>query len=283
MSKSEELLEIRNVVKKYGPVTALDQIDLELNPGIYGLLGQNGAGKTTLIRLLAGIQKPDAGEICLNGQLIWKMAERYRNILGYMPQAADVDIDITASGFLRYMAALKKIQNPDEKIQSLMQELHLTEYRNERLNHLSGGTRQRVMIAQALLNDPKILLLDEPTAGLDPVERKNLRNMIAVFGKDRIVLVATHVISDVEFTADRIIMMKAGKILTVQDSRSLMENTRVCESPEDLSVLLALDPQLKVVNQQYRDGKMYTRFISRTADRSRVGTTMDDVYLDWLG
>ena len=147
---------------------------------------------------------------------------------------------------------------------------------------ISGGMRQRLLIGQALLNDPDLLLLDEPTAGLDPVERKRLRELIAEISPGRIILLATHVISDVEFIADQIILMKKGKILTVQDQETLLKNTVVYESDEDISLLKQKDPSLLVINHSYRNGKLFTRFISSSVPGQRVETTLDDVYLDWL-
>lgn len=284
MSNNQNCLELKNAVKRYGEKIALNHVNLALKPGIYGLLGQNGAGKTTLIHILAGILKADEGQVLYNGEDIIRMQERYRTNLGYMPQTGSTDIDCTVIGFLRYMAALKKIQEPETVIRQLIKHLHLKEYRNFRLSQLSGGTKQRVLIAQSLLNDPKLLLLDEPTAGLDPVERKNLRSIIADCGKDKIVLLATHVISDVEFIADTIILMKEGRILSMDDQADLMKQTAVFETDEDIAEVLKHDPSVRIINRHYREGKMYMRYLSKhpTERSKRVETTLDDVYLDWL-
>lgn len=284
MNEEQSVLEIKNAVKRYGDKTALDHISLVLKPGIYGLLGENGAGKTTLIHLLAGILKPDEGDILWNNVPVLKLGEKYRCLLGYMPQAGIMDIDVTVIGFLRYISALKRIKNAEKEIKKLIRYLHLEEYRHYRLSQLSGGTKQRVMIAQSLLNDPKILLLDEPTAGLDPVERKNLRSIISDCGKDKIVILATHVISDVEFIAGSIILMKNGRILTVQDQAALMNHTAVYETAEDIKYLSQADQSVRIINRHYRNGRMYTRYLSQctTENSRRVETTLDDVYLDWL-
>jgi len=278
---SDQLI-VKNLYKKYGSVIALDRLSFSLKEGIYGLLGQNGAGKSTLMNILTTSVRADAGTVVWNDQEILMMGKSYRNLLGYMPQQQNLNADFTVIGFMHYIAALKKIQNAEEKVKELLHAMHLYEHRKKKLVELSGGMRQRLLIAQALLNDPKLLLLDEPTAGLDPVERKNLREIIAEIRKDKIILLATHVISDVEFIADEIIMMKKGKILTVQDQESLMKNTCVYESMEDISVLKKTDDTLKIVNRNFREGNMYTRFISKKNYTHRVNTTLDDVYLDWL-
>lgn len=190
------------------------------------MLGHNGAGKSTLLNILTCTLNYDEGTILYNGIDILKLGKEYRNVLGFMPQAQQLYVDLSVEDFLYYMASLKKISHSKETIDSLLKKVNMYQYRKRSLKGLSGGMRQRVMIAQALLNDPKILLLDEPTAGLDPVERKNLRNIIASIAEDRIILLATHVISDVEFIAEEIIMMKNGKVLTCSSQKELMQKQK---------------------------------------------------------
>lgn len=276
-------LSIADLCKSYGKVLALDHVNLSLSNGIYGLLGQNGAGKSTLLNILTCSLSADTGSVLYNGTNIQKLGASYREILGYMPQTQQLTLDLSVEDFLYYVASLKKISHSKDTIHKLLTKVNLDEYRKRPLKALSGGMKQRVMIAQALLNDPKILLLDEPTAGLDPIERRNLRNLIASISNDRIILLATHVISDVEFIASQIIFMKQGKILTCSPQQTLMENTHVYESYEDKQTLLSLNPAIKIINQTYVDHALHTRFISDTTIGNRVSTTLDDVYLDWLG
>ncbi len=279
---SNNSLQIKNLCKNYGKIKALDHINLSLFNGVYGLLGHNGAGKSTLLNILTCTLRYDEGSILYNGTDILKLGKEYRDVLGFMPQAQQLYVDLTVEDFLYYMASLKKIDHSKEVIHSLLKKVNMYQYRKRSLKGLSGGMRQRVMIAQALLNDPKILLLDEPTAGLDPVERKNLRNIIANIAEDRIILLATHVISDVEFIASEIIMMKNGKVLTCSGQKELMQKTKVYESNLDMEQLLDRNPNLKVVNQTYVNNEIHTRFISDIPIGNIVSTTLDDVYLDWL-
>lgn len=279
---ANNILQIKNLTKNYGKIIALDHINLLLCNGVYGLLGHNGAGKSTLLNILTCTLNYDEGSILYNGTDILKLGKEYRNILGFMPQSQHLSVDLTVEDFLFYIASLKKIKYCEEIIPSLLKKVNMYQYRKRSLKGLSGGMRQRVMIAQALLNDPKILLLDEPTAGLDPVERKNLRNIIASIAEDRIILLATHVISDVEFIASKIIMMKNGKVLTCSSQQELMQKTKVYESNLDVDALLEINPNLKVVNQTYVNNEIHTRFISDIPVGDIVSTTLDDVYLDWL-
>lgn len=279
---SNNSLQIKNLCKNYGKIKALDHITLSLCNGVYGLLGHNGAGKSTLLNILTCTLRYDEGSVLYNGTDILKLGKEYRDVLGFMPQAQQLYVDLTVEDFLYYIASLKKIDHSKEVIHSLLKKVNMYQYRKRSLKGLSGGMRQRVMIAQALLNDPKILLLDEPTAGLDPVERKNLRNIIASIAEDRIILLATHVISDVEFIASEIIMMKNGKVLTCSSQKELMQKTKVYESNLDMEQLLDRNPNLKVVNQTYVNNEIHTRFISDIPIGNIVSTTLDDVYLDWL-
>ena len=201
-----------NLTKRYGSKTAVNRLNATLTNGVYGLLGANGAGKTTFMRLLCTVQRPTSGKIDLDGKSIWKLGERYRDVLGYLPQHFGYYPDFTALGFLLYVAALKGLDDRKAKKVSnkLLEEVGLSGESRRKIKTFSGGMKQRLGIAQAMLNDPYILILDEPTAGLDPKERVRFRNLISAFSKDRIVILSTHIVSDIEFIAEKIMIMKSG-------------------------------------------------------------------------
>lgn len=208
-------LKADQLTKQYGSKTAVDHLNITLSNGVYGLLGANGAGKTTLMRLLCDIQTPTSGAITLDGKNISELGERYRNLLGYLPQHFGYYPDFTAWDFLMYVSALKGLREKQAKkrTEELLEAVGLTGESNHKIKTFSGGMKQRLGIAQAMLNNPRILILDEPTAGLDPKERVRFRNLISAFSKDRIVILSTHIVSDVEFIAEEVIMMKSGQVL----------------------------------------------------------------------
>lgn len=210
-------MELKTVelTKRYGSKTAIDGLNITLTNGVYGLLGANGAGKTTLMRLLCDIQTPTSGKITLDGKNISELGEKYRGILGYLPQSFCYYPDFSALDFLLYIASLKGLSDRTARRKSLelLKAVGLWEERDHKIKTFSGGMKERLGIAQAMLNDPQILILDEPTAGLDPKERVRFRNLISVFSRDRIVILSTHIVSDVEFIAEEIIMMKSGQII----------------------------------------------------------------------
>lgn len=225
-------LTITDLTKKFGHKTAVDHVDLELTPGIIGLLGPNGAGKTTMIRLLCDLIRPDTGAVLLDGENIRSMGEDYREILGYLPQKVGYYPWFTAEKYLRYIAALKGLsaEASAARTEELLEQVGLYDERRKRLGAFSGGMLQRVGIAQALLNDPKILILDEPTAGLDPQERIRFRTMIAGLSRSRLVILSTHIVSDVEHIATQVVMLRAGRVAahdTVEHIRETMAG-RVC-------------------------------------------------------
>lgn len=208
-------LTITDLTKKFGHKTAVNHVDLELTPGIIGLLGPNGAGKTTMIRLLCDLTRPDSGAVLLDGENIRSMGEDYRDILGYLPQKVGYYPWFTAEKYLMYIAALKGLSTDEAaaKTKDLLEQVGLYGERKKRLGAFSGGMLQRVGIAQALLNDPKILILDEPTAGLDPQERIRFRTMIAGLARDRLVILSTHIVSDVEHIATQVVMLRSGNLV----------------------------------------------------------------------
>lgn len=219
-----ELL-LDRVTKQYSNKIAVDRISIALKPGVIGLLGANGAGKTTLMRMICGILRPSSGSISFEG--MDASDEMYRDGLGYLPQDFGYYPNFTGMDFLMYMAALKGIdkKSAKRKCKELLKTVNLENAANKKIKTYSGGMKQRLGIAQAVLNDPKILILDEPTAGLDPKERVRFRNLIAELGKDAIVILSTHIVSDVEHIADRILMMKGGTIIF---------DGKACDIHEDL-------------------------------------------------
>lgn len=225
-------LTITELTKKFGHKTAVDHVDLELTPGIIGLLGPNGAGKTTLLRLLCDLIRPDSGAVLLDGENIRDLGEDYRDILGYLPQKIGYYPWFTAEKYLKYIAALKGLSSDKAaaRAKDLLEQVGLYHERKKPLVAFSGGMLQRVGIAQALLNDPKILILDEPTAGLDPQERIRFRTMIAGLARDRLVILSTHIVSDVEHIATQVVMLRSGKVVA-HDTMEHIRNTltgKVC-------------------------------------------------------
>ncbi len=192
------ILEIQNLTKSYGKHMALNQVSLSLTPGVYALLGPNGAGKSTLMNLIAGNIRQDYGKICYDGKTTEALGREFRRILGFMPQQQGLYENFTAYRFLSYMASLKGMSRAKaaKEIEWALEMVHLADNRNQRLGAFSGGMKQRVLMAQAIMNDPEILILDEPTAGLDPKERIRIRNIISEIAMDKIVIFATHVVSD---------------------------------------------------------------------------------------
>lgn len=206
---------IDRLTKHYGSKIAVDCVSAELRPGVYGLLGANGAGKTTLMRMLCAILESTSGEVRFNGKDVTAMGADYRNILGYLPQNFGYYPNYTATEFLMYIAALKGIPRniAKKRTKELLNIVDLSHVASKKVKTFSGGMKQRVGIAQALLNNPKLLILDEPTAGLDPKERVRLRNLLADYAGDKIVILSTHIVSDIEAIADEVLLMKGGKFI----------------------------------------------------------------------
>ena len=208
-------LKLMDVQKKYKDKEAVRKFNYTFTNGVYGLLGENGAGKTTLMRLICGVLQPTGGSIYCDNIEIASMGAEYRRLLGYLPQDFGYYGDFTTERFLRYMAALKALPEDyaDCRIDELLDMVELKNVKKKKLKTFSGGMIRRIGIAQALLNNPEILILDEPTAGLDPKERVRFRNVISSLGKNRMVLLSTHIVSDIDYIADRILIMKNGELI----------------------------------------------------------------------
>jgi len=250
------MLLLNNVTKKYEDFTALEDINLEFSSGVYALLAPNGAGKTTLIRMLTTLIFPTKGEILWNGDEIVGLDASYRNIIGYLPQDFGYYRNHSPREFLLYMSALKCIDRgkAKRKTDELVDLVGLSDVRDKKMKKFSGGMIQRVGIAQAMLNDPKILILDEPTAGLDPKERVRFRNLISSLSKDRIIILSTHIVSDIETIASRVIMFKNHRLFTNDTPASLCRTLmgKVYET-DDIAVINS--PYL-VLTEHQETGKL---------------------------
>ncbi len=279
-------LSLDRLTKQFGPKIAVDCITASLSPGVYGLLGANGAGKTTLMRMLCGILEPSSGEILFNGQNIIDMGPRYRNILGYLPQDFGYYPDYTAHEFLMYIAALKGIQRrtASKRSEELLNIADLNNVSGKKVKTFSGGMRQRLGIAQALLNNPKVLVLDEPTAGLDPKERVRFRNLIADFASDRIVLLSTHIVSDIEAIADKVFLMKKGIFLLQGTISELVQKAdgKVWELTVSAQEARKWEKTVTVANLRHNKEQVVLRIISATQpapDAVPCEATLEDLYL----
>lgn len=219
-----ELL-VDKVSKKFKDKKAVDNISLELTPGVWGLLGANGAGKTTLMRMIAGIMRPTSGQVLYDGVPIQTLGEGYREVFGFLPQEFGFYPEFTVKDYLAYVAALKGLPERESRcrIHELLERVSLTDVHNKKIARLSGGMKRRVGIAQALLNDPEVLILDEPTGGLDPGERVRFRNLLSEFAHDRIVLISTHIVPDVEYIATCHAVIRDGRLLATGTTDELVK------------------------------------------------------------
>ena len=280
------MLVVNDVSKRYGDFTALENINLEFNTGLYGLLAPNGAGKTTLIKMLATLITPSEGEIFYNGKNIIAMDEQYRELLGFLPQQFGYYKNYSPKQYMLYLAALKGIGKKEalNKIHELLGKVALADVANKKMKKFSGGMIQRVGIAQALLNDPKILILDEPTAGLDPKERARFRHLLTELARDRLVIISTHIVSDIESIANEIIMIKNKQLLykdSVEDICSTL-NGNVFETTVDFELLEAFRKKYVLLSEKQEYGKMIVRFIHKGVPEvgwKPVAPQLEDVFL----
>lgn len=284
-------LELKNLTKKYGNFTALDNMTITFAPGIYGILGANGAGKSTMMNLLTDNISRTEGEILFDDTDILKLGKDFRRVLGYMPQQQGFYEHMTAQTFLYYMAELKAIPKKQAKseIEKLLAVTNLSEVRHKRLGGFSGGMKQRALLCQALLGDPKVVILDEPTAGLDPKERIRIRNFISSMSRGKIILLATHIVSDIESISDQIMMMKKGKLIGIGTPNELVESVadKVKELPCNVEDLEKIQAQYKVGNVFQRRGETWVRVIGDNLPASgqyvKDHLSLEDVYLYYLG
>lgn len=283
-------LQINNLTKIYGKKTALDNFSYDFTDGIYGLLGPNGAGKSTLMKMITHNLKPTSGEIIADGKNAAQLGGEYRKLLGFMPQQQSVYPDFTLTRFLYYMAGLKGLskKEAEPQINSLIERVNLTGYAKAKLGGFSGGMRQRALLAQALLGDPKIVILDEPTAGLDPKERISLRNLIAETAFDKIVIIATHVVPDIEFIAKEVLLLSGGKITDSGTASELCSEIdgKVFEILTEQSSLAEIQRRMLVANITHENDKLCVRVISNEPpefENRPVPPTLEDLYLYKFG
>ena len=283
-------LRISNLTKDFDGFKAVNNFSYQMDCGVYGLLGVNGAGKTTLMRMMTTLMKPTSGQITWDGEDVFNMDGKYRMLLGYLPQDFGYYPDFSVYDYLMYIATLKGIRPAvaKQRVKELLKQVGLVKARNKKMKTLSGGMKRRAGIAQAMLNDPKILILDEPTAGLDPSERIRFRNLISELSEDRIVLLSTHIVSDIEYIANEILLMKDGQLVTSGTSEDIIDSmpesvwiSRVSKSSIDVCL-----KRFKVSNVKTIPGGAELRIISRnqpTENAVQVDATLEDVFLYYFG
>ena len=279
-------LSFDRLTKHYGNKIAVDCVSATLEPGVYGLLGANGAGKTTLMRMLCAILESTSGEVLLDGQDVISMGADYRNVLGYLPQDFGYYPNYTAMEFLMYIAALKGIPKKiaRQRAKQLLEEVGLSNVANKKVGTFSGGMKQRVGIAQALLNNPDILILDEPTAGLDPKERVRFRNLLSDYAGDKIVILSTHIVSDIEAIADEVLLMKKGRFVLQGTVSEFIEKAKgkvweLTVLPEEAR---KWQEKTTVANLRHEGKQVVLRIISDTMPTPEAVTceaTLEDLYL----
>lgn len=283
-------LTILNLTKEFGSFGAVNDVSFTMKSGVYGLLGVNGAGKTTLMRMLTTLIKPTSGQVLWDGQNVFEMDGQYRKLLGYLPQDFGYYPDFSVYDYLMYIASIKGIRPAAarQRVKELLKQVGLANDKNKKMKNLSGGMKRRAGIAQAMLNDPKILILDEPTAGLDPSERIRFRNLISELSEDRIVLLSTHIVSDIEYIANEILLMKDGSITmsgTAQDViASMPEKVWTFDTPR--AKIDAYLKAYKVANIKTIPDGVQLRVLSAhqpVEQAVQVEPTLEDVFLYYFG
>ena len=278
------------LTKTFSSFPAVNNLSYTMDTGVYGLLGVNGAGKTTLMRMLCTLLTPTSGTITWDGQDIFSLGSAYRNLLGYLPQDFGYYPDFSVQDYLLYIASIKGLRpaTARQRMQSLLEQVGLTQVRRQKMKKLSGGMKRRAGIAQAMLNDPKILILDEPTAGLDPKERIRFRNLISELAENRLVLLSTHIVSDVEYIADQILLMKDGSLVHHGTSQQLLAaaptQVWVCTVPRAQADQLL--HQYPVVNLKPLPQGVQLRVLSQTPpvpEAHPAEMTLEDLFLHYFG
>jgi ABC-type multidrug transport system, ATPase component len=280
-------IEINGLSKQYGNVLAVNEVDATLEFGVYGLLGENGAGKSTLMKLLCNLQNPTKGIVRLNGVDTRAMEEQYFELLGYLPQKFSYYPEYSIDNFLLFVGAVKGLTTSQikEQTDSLLKIFGLWEVKNKKMKTLSGGMKQRVGIVQALINNPKILILDEPTVGLDPTERAKFRNVIRSYAKDKIVILSTHIVNDIENIADKVLIMKEGRIIVNGTQEEILKyaDIHVWQCVVNFLEADRITSNFQVVDQRNIDiENVQIRVISNskpTSDAVRVELNLEDLYL----
>lgn len=282
-------LEINNLSKTYvkGKPKSLDNLSTEFTSGVYGILGPNGAGKSTLMNIIADNIKADSGEVLYNGENIIKLGKDFRNILGYMPQQQGIYKSFTGRRFLWYMASLKGIPKKEakERIENVLNLVNLKDHADKKLGAYSGGMKQRILIAQALLNDPEVLLLDEPTAGLDPMERIRIRNFISEIAINKIVIITTHIVSDIQYISKEILLMNKGKLLLKDNPDTIVESMqgKVFEAKIQENQLNKVKEKYNISNIIKTNDGLLARIVSEDRPKelniNDVKSTLEDTYL----
>lgn len=281
------MLTLTNISKKYGSYTAVSDISLNMEKGLYAMLAPNGAGKTTLIKMITTLLYPTTGEILYDGVNIMEMGAEYRSLIGYLPQHFGYYKNNSPVQYLKYLAALKGINDAglNQKIAELLELVGLSDVANKKMKKFSGGMLQRVGIAQAMLNDPKILILDEPTAGLDPKERVRFRNIISTLSKDRIVILSTHIVSDIESIANQVIMIKDKQLYKVDTIANICEmlEGKVYENEMSENDYEQFEKDNLVLSVRQERDSMLVRYYAnneKITDGSVQGTpNLEDVFL----
>ena len=278
------------LTKTFSSFPAVNNLSYTMDTGVYGLLGVNGAGKTTLMRMLCTLLTPTSGTITWDGQDIFSLGSAYRNLLGYLPQDFGYYPDFSVQDYLLYIASIKGLRpaTARQRMQNLLEQVGLTQVRRQKMKKLSGGMKRRAGIAQAMLNDPKILILDEPTAGLDPKERIRFRNLISERAENRLVLLSTHIVSDVEYIADQILLMKDGSLVHHGTSQQLLAAapTQVWTCTVPRAQADQLLHQYPVVNLKTLPQGVQLRVLSQTPptpEAHPAEMTLEDLFLHYFG
>ncbi len=282
------MLTVQNVTKKFGSFTVLENIDLEFGSGVYGLLSPNGAGKTTLIKMLVTLLFPTSGKILFDGADIRTLGASYREKLGYLPQDFGYYRNCSPRQYLRYLGALKGLEREavEKRIDELLDLVNLSDVKDKKMKKFSGGMIQRVGIAQSMLNDPEILILDEPTAGLDPKERLRFRNIFTELSRNRTVILSTHIISDIESVANRVILIKDHAIYCDTDRDSLSEilENKVFEITVPHQKADSFKQEYFILSKREEAGQTRFRFVCGKPEDLPAGAqpslpSMEDVFL----